>query len=60
MRWLILLPFFFVTQLKADEPVQAVVVTTVGESCLNPCVMGIGTFTAYNDVVLKAETSGRI
>lgn len=60
MRWLILLPFLFATQVKADEPVQAVVGTTVGECCLNPSVMGIGTFTAYNDVVLKAETSGRI
>ncbi|MBS0271218.1 MAG: efflux RND transporter periplasmic adaptor subunit [Proteobacteria bacterium] len=60
MRWLILLSCLLAFPVKADEPVQAVIVTTVTEGCLNPCVMGIGTFTAYNDVVLKAETSGRI
>ena len=50
----------FVTSVKADELPQAVVLTTVGEACLNPCISGVGTFTAYNDVILKAETSGRI
>ena len=60
-----MLRFFFlwlllVTPVKAEEPVQAVITTTVGEVCLNSCVTGVGTFTAYNDVVLKAEVSGRI
>ncbi len=50
----------FIAPVNADELPQAVVITTVTESCLNPCIMGVGTFTAYSDVILKAETSGRI
>jgi membrane fusion protein (multidrug efflux system) len=53
--WLLL-----VTPVKAEEPAQAVITTTVGETCLNSCITGVGTYTAYNDVVLKAEVSGRI
>lgn len=45
---------------KADEPPQTVVITTVVESPLTSSISGVGTFTAYNDVVLKAETTGRI
>jgi hypothetical protein len=51
--WLLL-----VTPVKAEEPAQAVITTTVGETCLNSCITGVGTYTAYNDVVLKAEVSG--
>ncbi|OJW48074.1 MAG: hypothetical protein BGO67_03330 [Alphaproteobacteria bacterium 41-28] len=60
MLRLFLLLLLFVAPVNADELPQAVVITTVKESCLNPCVTGVGTFTAYNDVVLKAETTGRI
>lgn len=49
-----------ISALNAEEPPQAVVLTTVTESQVNPCITGIGTFTAYNDVVLKAEIPGRI
>lgn len=52
--------FLCITPLRAEEPPQAVVTTTVKEICLNPCVTGIGTFAAYNDVTLKAERAGRI
>jgi RND family efflux transporter MFP subunit len=55
-----LLLLLFVAPVNADELPQSVVITTVKESCLNPCVTGVGTFTPYNDVVLKAETTGRI
>lgn len=60
MRRFLFLLFFYITPVKADEPIQAVIVTTVTESCLNPCVTGIGTFTAYNDVTLKSGIAGRI
>jgi multidrug efflux pump subunit AcrA (membrane-fusion protein) len=60
MLRLFVLLLLFITPVNADELPQAVVITTVKESCLNPCVTGVGTFTAYNDVVLKAETTGRI
>ncbi len=50
----------FIAPALADELPQAVIITTVTEQCLNPCVTGVGTFTAYNDVTLKAETAGRI
>lgn len=44
----------------ADEPPQAVIVTTAQEQSISPNIVGVGTFTPYNDVVLKAETSGRV
>ncbi len=60
MLRLFLLLLLFIPAVKAEELPQAVVITTVKETCLNPYVTGVGTFTAYNDVVLKAETMGRI
>ncbi|MBI2706927.1 MAG: efflux RND transporter periplasmic adaptor subunit [Proteobacteria bacterium] len=52
---------FFVAGVKADAPPpQAVVLTTVKEGCLSECLAGVGTFTPYNDVTLKAEIAGRI
>jgi membrane fusion protein (multidrug efflux system) len=48
------------TSAKADEPPQAVVLTTVKESSLNPSLKSVGTFKAYADAILKAETAGRV
>lgn len=48
------------TSAMAEEPPQAVITTTVQEQSLSPNIVGVGTFTPYNDVVLKAETSGRV
>lgn len=59
LRFTILLALC-IPALKAQEPPQSVVTTTVKEMCLNPCVKGVGTFTPYNDVILKAEIPGRI
>lgn len=42
------------------EPPQAVVTTKVKENSLHPTLTSVGTFTAYADTVLKAETPGRI
>lgn len=50
----------FISCARADEPPQAVVTTTVQESNPAESITGVGTFSAYNDVVLTAETSGRI
>jgi len=50
----------FLGCVKADEPPQVVILTTVTQASLTPSLTGVGTFTAYNDVVLKAETCGRI
>lgn len=64
-RGFILLLLFTISA-KADEthqgsqPPQAVVTTIVKSGKLSQHVIGVGTFTAYNDVTLKAETSGRI
>lgn len=44
----------------AEEPPQAVTTTIAQEVNLNESVTGVGTFTAYNDVTLKAEIAGRI
>jgi len=49
-----------ISMAKADEPPQAVVTTIVKEVDITPTITGVGTFTPYNDVTLKAETSGRI
>ena len=49
-----------VSMAKADEPPQAVITTPVQEVNIAPMITGVGTFTPYNDVTLKAETSGRI
>lgn len=54
---LLLIPFNLA---KAEEPPQAVVITKVKESALNPTLNSVGTYKAYADAVLKAETSGRI
>jgi membrane fusion protein (multidrug efflux system) len=61
LRVLIFL-LFFTVPLKADEPPkpELVVLTTVQEGTLNQTITGVGTFTPYNDVILKAETSGRV
>lgn len=45
---------------KADDMPQAVVGIVVTEGSLSPVISAVGTFTAYNDVLLKAETAGRI
>lgn len=50
----------FLTSVKANEPPSVVILTTVEESSLTPSVVGVGTFTAYHDVTLKAETAGRV
>lgn len=44
----------------AEEPPQAVVITTVTENVLNPTLKSVGTCKAYKDAILKAETPGRI
>ena len=44
----------------AYEQAQTVVITQVKEGVLNPSITGVGTFSAYNDVTLKAEIAGRI
>lgn len=41
-------------------PPQAVVLTAVKEGCLKECTVSVGTFTPYNDVILKAESAGHI
>ncbi len=51
---------FATTPLFAEEQPQAVITTTVKEMCLNPCVSGVGTFTPYNDVMLKAQIDGKV
>lgn len=56
----ILLFIVFITPAIADEPPQAVVTTIVQESQPAESITGVGTFAAYNDVVLTAEISGRI
>ncbi len=61
MLRIFLLLLFLITDVKADgRPPQVVVITTAKEGCLNECITGVGTFTPYNDVTLKAETAGRI
>jgi len=61
MLRIVLLLIFFVADVRADgRPPQVVVLTTVKEGSLNECITGVGTFTPYNDVVLKAEIAGRI
>lgn len=60
MLRVISLLFLFISAAKAEETPQVVIVTTVKESRLAPMVTGVGTFTPYNDVVLKSETTGRI
>lgn len=56
--------FFFlftITCVKAEEPPPQVVITgIVKESSLNQKLNSVGTFTAYDDAILKAETAGRI
>jgi membrane fusion protein (multidrug efflux system) len=42
------------------ETPQAVVTMKVSEGTLNPTLNSVGTFKAYSDAVLKAETPGRI
>ncbi len=42
-----------------DAP-QSVITTKVKDMCLNPCISGVGTFTPYNDVILKSEIPGRV
>ncbi len=59
MRYFLLF-LLCVISAKADERPQAVIITTVNEGCFNSCLTGVGTFTAYNDVILKAETHGRV
>lgn len=57
------LPFFlfsFVGISQANEPPQTIVLTKVKESSLNPSLKSVGTFKAYDDAILKAETAGRI
>ncbi|MBA3814369.1 MAG: efflux RND transporter periplasmic adaptor subunit [Alphaproteobacteria bacterium] len=44
---------------QAEQP-QAVVTIKVVEGTLNPTLNSVGTFKAYADAVLKAETPGRI
>jgi membrane fusion protein (multidrug efflux system) len=62
MLRVLLLLLFFAIPLKADEPPkpELVILTTVQEGILTQTITGVGTFTPYNDVVLKAETSGRV
>jgi membrane fusion protein (multidrug efflux system) len=57
-RFLFLL--FLSTAVKAEEPPQVIVLTSVKEGCLSHQLNGVGTFTAYSDIILKAPTSGRI
>ncbi|MBY0273530.1 MAG: efflux RND transporter periplasmic adaptor subunit [Alphaproteobacteria bacterium] len=44
----------------AYEKAQTVIITQVKEGVLNPSIAGVGTFSPYNDVILKSETAGRI
>jgi len=60
MRRVTLLLLLSMTYAKAAETPQAVTVATVKEGSLTSSITGVGTFTTYNDVVLKAETAGRI
>lgn len=60
MARLIFFLMICVTSANAGEPPQTVIITTAQEHSLSPSIVGVGTFTPYNDVVLKAETSGRI
>ena len=60
MLRVIFLLLLSISSVKAEETPQAVIITTVKDSRLTPSITGIGTFTAYNDVVLKAEAIGRI
>lgn len=60
MLRLLFLLMICATSAMAEEPPQAVIITTVQEQSICPNIVCVGTFTPYNDVVLKAETSGRI
>lgn len=44
----------------AEDKPQVVTLTVVKEGALNHEITGVGNFTAYSDVVIKAETAGRI
>ena len=60
-RTLILMMAVFVSApAYANEQAQTIVITHVKEDILNPSITGVGTFSAYNDVTLKSEISGRI
>jgi membrane fusion protein (multidrug efflux system) len=50
----------FIASAKAEEIPQLVVLTPVKEGSLHHQLASVGTFTACNDVILKAPTSGRI
>jgi membrane fusion protein (multidrug efflux system) len=60
LRYLPLLLLSFLNTAKAEEPPQAVVLTKVKEASLNPSLKSVGTFKAYADAILKAETPGRV
>lgn len=61
IRFLIVsLLLFSVSYAKADELPQLVVTIKIKEGLLNSTLNSIGTFTAYGDAVLKAETAGRV
>lgn len=49
-----------VNSAMADKPPLAVVTIKVKESTLHSNLNSVGTFTAYADTILKAETPGRI
>jgi membrane fusion protein (multidrug efflux system) len=61
-----LLPCFFLvlsaacaqTPPAGEMPPQAVILTKIQEGSLQNKMMGVGTFTPYNDVTLKAEIPG--
>jgi membrane fusion protein (multidrug efflux system) len=64
LRFLVIFFFSITCALAEDspqaEPPQAVVTIKVGEGTLYPTLNSVGTFKAYADAVLKAETAGRI
>lgn len=61
LKFLVLvLIFFSIPHARAAETPQAVVTILVKENPLNPTLNSVGTFTAYADAILKAETAGRI
>ena len=52
--------FLLITPARADEQPQAIVTHIVQENSPQGSIAGTGTFSPYNDVVLKAKTEGHI
>ncbi len=60
MRYAFLFLLAFVSALQAEMPPQVVVMGPVTSGPLVQHITAVGTFTPYNDVVLKAELEGPI